>query len=238
MGALENHEAIKYSGFNFYTKDFRKGGMRHKTLTAETKNALLDILKREGALDAEYLGQKLQITAMAVRQHLYALQEEGLIQWESQAKGRGRPKKLWSLTNAAEHIFPDAHQDLALDLISAIQKLEGGDVMAKLLGQRGAQQIKRYCDAMAKGKTLQDKLNILAEIRSHEGYMADSSSDGAVHFLHENHCPICAAATACSGICANELEVFQKALGNDVRVSRDSHIISGARRCSYRIEAK
>lgn len=238
MGASEIHNASKYSSFNFYTKSFRKGDMRQKTLAAETKNALLDILKREGALDAEYLGQKLKITAMAVRQHLYALQDEGLIEWESQAQGRGRPKKLWALTKAAQKIFPDAHQDLALDLISAIQKLDGGDVMKNLLEKRGTQQIKRYRDALAKGQSLKDKVQILSDIRSAEGYMADVTTDDTACFLHENHCPICAAATACSGICANELEVFQKALGRDYIVTRESHIISGARRCSYRIEAK
>jgi len=212
--------------------------MRQKTLATETKNALLDILKREGALDAEYLGQKLEITAMAVRQHLYVLQDEGLIQWESQAQGRGRPKKHWSLTEAAQKIFPDAHQELALDLISAIQKLDDGVVMKNLLEKRGAQQIAKYRDALSKGHTLKDKIHILADLRSSEGYMADVTSDGAALLLHENHCPICAAATACSGICANELEVFQKVLGQDYSVTRESHIISGARRCSYRIEAK
>ena len=51
----------------------------------------------------------------------------------------------------------------------------------------------------------------------------------------ENHCPICAAATACQGFCATEIELFQAALGPGVDVSRTEHIINGERRCAYRI---
>jgi predicted ArsR family transcriptional regulator len=56
--------------------------------------------------------------------------------------------------------------------------------------------------------------------------------------LVENHCPICVAATACLGLCGAELEVFQKVLGRDVAIERTEHIVSGARRCAYRISAR
>lgn len=66
--------------------------------------------------------------------------------------------------------------------------------------------------------------------------MADvKPQPGGEFLLVENHCPICAAATACTGLCAKELEVFQSVLGNDVVVTRTEHIVAGARRCAYRV---
>lgn len=64
--------------------------------------------------------------------------------------------------------------------------------------------------------------------------MADSwvAEDGALIFV-ENHCPICAAAAACAGVCRSELETFQKVLG--AQVVRQEHILLGARRCAYRV---
>ena len=64
--------------------------------------------------------------------------------------------------------------------------------------------------------------------------MADhwQEADGA-YMLVENHCPICAAATACAGFCRSELETFRAALGAEVE--RSEHILLGARRCAYRI---
>jgi predicted ArsR family transcriptional regulator len=54
--------------------------------------------------------------------------------------------------------------------------------------------------------------------------------------LVENHCPICAAARACVGLCDGELRLFQEVLGPRVRIAREEHILAGARRCRYRIE--
>ncbi|GAB4367653.1 MAG: hypothetical protein Kow00121_06140 [Elainellaceae cyanobacterium] len=48
------------------------------TLRERTRRAIVQLLKQEGRLDAETLAAHLGITAMAVRQHLYALQDEQL----------------------------------------------------------------------------------------------------------------------------------------------------------------
>jgi predicted ArsR family transcriptional regulator len=60
--------------------------------------------------------------------------------------------------------------------------------------------------------------------------MADGS-----FLLLENHYPICAAATACTGLCVKELEMFQTVLGQNAIIERTEHIIAGDRRCVYRI---
>ena len=52
------------------------------------------------------------------------------------------------------------------------------------------------------------------------------------YLLLENHCPVCSAARACQGLCASELELFQRVLGPGVTVVREDHILAGARRCA------
>jgi predicted ArsR family transcriptional regulator len=66
--------------------------------------------------------------------------------------------------------------------------------------------------------------------------MAEVAPEGRHAFLFvENHCPICAAATACQGFCATELELFRRALGPGITVERVEHIVTGDRRCVYRV---
>ena len=65
--------------------------------------------------------------------------------------------------------------------------------------------------------------------------MAEWRADADGFLLLENHCPICAAATACQGFCRAELDVFRAVLGPGVSVERTDHILAGARRCAYRI---
>ena len=66
--------------------------------------------------------------------------------------------------------------------------------------------------------------------------MASIVKDTPESFLFvENHCPICAAATACQGLCRSELAIFRAVLGTEITVERTDHILAGARRCAYRI---
>ena len=83
---------------------------------------------------------------------------------------------------------------------------------------------------------LKERLQQLARVRTEEGYMAEVRPDGRGGFLFiENHCPICAAATACQGFCATELDLFRTVLGPHASVERTEHIISGDRRCVYHV---
>jgi predicted ArsR family transcriptional regulator len=68
--------------------------------------------------------------------------------------------------------------------------------------------------------------------------MAEASEEDGVFTLVENHCPICAAASACKGLCDRELSVFERVLGPDCTVERVEHLLSGARRCAYQIRPK
>lgn len=53
--------------------------------------------------------------------------------------------------------------------------------------------------------------------------------------LIENHCPICAAAESCQQFCRTELALFQQLFAETATVSRVDHLLSGARRCAYKL---
>ena len=205
---------------------------------AETRSreAILDMLKRRGPLTASEIAETLSLTAMAVRQHLYALQAEAVVAYSGQPRPIGRPAKLWHLTEASDRLFPDAHAELTVDLIGAVKEAFGAEGMERLLAIRTRDQIAAYGGRIGGGRTLAERLEALAAIRSEEGYMAEvrPAEDGSF-LLIENHCPVCHAAAACTGLCAAELEVFQAVLGEEVEVRRGDHILAGARRCAYMV---
>ncbi len=204
-----------------------------------TRRALLDVLKRLGPRKAADLARDLGVSAMAVRQHLYAMQEEGLIAFAEEAQRRGRPVKLWHLTDAADRYFPDAHAELTVGLLDSMRSAFGDAGLNRLLSVRGREQADLYSERMADRDSLRGRLDALAAIRTKEGYMAEvqETIDGGF-LLIENHCPICRAAAACTGLCAAELLVFRTVLGPDVAIERTDHILAGARRCAYRVTPK
>jgi len=209
-----------------------------KTVNPEkTQRAIVNLLKQSGPTDAQALADRLQLSAMAVRQHLYQLQEQQLISYDLQPRPMGRPAKLWHLTKAADRLFPDGYAELAVGLIDSIRAAFGSAGLEKIIDIRTQQQLANYQNQIPAHLPLSEKLTILADIRTHEGYMAEHQDlgDGSFLFL-ENHCPVCAAASACPGLCDRELIIFQHILA--AKVTRTEHIITGARRCAYRVEPR
>lgn len=209
--------------------------MTKKKAATKTKRAVLDALKLGGPSDASTLAEQQGLSAMAVRQHLYALQEEGFVTFSEVPRPVGRPVKQWALTPSADRFFPDAHADLTAGLLGAMRSVFGEDGLKRLIAERTAQQIASYAERTDPLKSLQEKLNELAAIRSEEGYMAGIEANGSGFLFIENHCPICVAASACSGLCDGELTVFQAVLGPKVKVARTDHALTGANRCAYTV---
>lgn len=201
-----------------------------------TRQGILHLLKQLGPTDAKTLAGRLQVSAMAVRLHLYELQREQLVGFAEERRPTGRPAKLWSLSPLAARFFPDGHADLAMGLLGAMREVLAGATLLKLLAARGRRQLAAYRKRVSASAPLAQRLASLARIRTEEGYMAEKKflADGAF-LLAQHHCPIQLAASSCSGLCASELEVFRKVLGPRVTVERIEHIPSGARRCAYRI---
>ena len=209
---------------------------RDKASNARTRRTIVHLLKQEGPTDAKQLAARVHLSPMAVRLHLYALQSEQLVRYEEQPRPVGRPAKLWRLTPAADRLFPEGYAELTLSLLGSIGKTFGKAGLDRLLALRTRTQIAAYRKRMSGANSLGRRLKALAASRTEEGYMADvKPQPGGTFLLVENHCPICAAAASCTGLCANELEVFQAVLGDDVEVTRTEHIMAGARRCAYRV---
>ena len=201
-----------------------------------TRRAIVQLLKTEGALDSVSLGRHLKLTPMAVRQHLYALQQEKLVTAEVRPVPRGRPAKYWSLTPDAARLFPDAYAELSVALLTAVEDTFGPSGMRRLLGTRLTHQQADYASRIPPSLPLEKKLQRLATVRTEEGYMAEVRRERPGTFLLvENHCPICAAATACQGFCISELDLFRSVLGPGIQVERTEHIVGGDRRCAYRV---
>ncbi|VVE68483.1 transcriptional regulator [Pandoraea pnomenusa] len=197
---------------------------------------VLHWLKTQGPASTAEVAAALGITAEAARQQVQRLVSDGLLVGQTTpSRGAGRPRQTWMLTEAGHARFPDAHSHLTIQLIGSIRQLFGEDGLDRLITQRAADTRLHYKQAVDPLKGLQARLDKLAEIRSAEGYMARVERDGNDWLLIEDHCPICAAAKTCQGFCRTELELFQELIGERGTVSRETHILAGGQRCTYRV---
>jgi predicted ArsR family transcriptional regulator len=207
------------------------------TMSQDNAERILFLLKTRGPLTAAALAKALRITPMGVRQHLARLVDDGLVTHVDERIGVGRPKRHWRLTEKAEARFPDSHAQMTVELLTAVRSVFGAAGLDRLIAERERETLARYKQAMRGARTVEDRAKKLARLRNEEGYMAECAPvpDGSI-LLVENHCPVCAAARSCQGLCRSELDIF-RALFPGVSVDRVDHILVGARRCAYRIDA-
>jgi predicted ArsR family transcriptional regulator len=208
-----------------------------KVRLGASKRQIVERLKRADATPGE-LAVALKMTEAGVRQHLDALADNGLVTSRTRpSEGRGRPPTVWTLTDLAQDLFPDRHDDLTVDLISAVRTALGDEGLQRVIDARAAQQRAAYDRAIPKRASLRARAEALARARTEEGYLAEvvDDPDGKGVLLVEHHCPICTAASACAGLCTSELDLFREVMGANVKVERTQHLLSGDRRCAYRM---
>ena len=203
--------------------------------TSSAREKILFYLKTKGPQAASQLAKRLGVTAMAVRQHLYQLDDEEQVTFLDERRKVGRPARIWRLRPGAAGRFPDSHGELAVGILQAARAAFGESGVTRLINERMKRQAVLYRRRIKKANPLDKRVAALCAIRREEGYMAEWSrdQDGSL-LLVENHCPICAAAEECQDLCAGELSLFRKVLG-EVQVKRVEHILAGDRRCVYRI---
>jgi|TARA_R110002167_G_scaffold141054_1_gene329136 predicted ArsR family transcriptional regulator len=199
-------------------------------------DTLLAKLKSQGAMTSGTLAKALNMTSMGARQHLLRLERKNLVSHFLEKASIGRPKQMWQLTGLGHQRFPDRHADLTLQLLDSVNSVFGAQGLAQLIAVREQQMLNRYQTALSTCKTLASKVSALALIRSDEGYIASVEKISAQHYLLiESHCPICAAASQCQSLCRSELAIFQQCLGEKYIVQRSEYLLTGDRRCSYKI---
>jgi len=199
---------------------------------------ILFLLKTRGPATAATLAKALRITPMGVRQHLSRLVEAALVTHRDERHGVGRPRRHWHLTEKAAARFPDSHAQMTVEILGAAKTVFGARGLDRLIRERERETLARYKAALRGSRNTAERVRRLATLRSEEGYMAEcvAKPDGSL-LLIENHCPVCAAAQACQGLCRSELEIFRSVLGGSA-VERTDHILAGARRCAYRVEPR
>ncbi|MNM15972.1 hypothetical protein D3C76_384030 [compost metagenome] len=201
---------------------------------SSTADRLLHLLKTRGPQQAADAGQVLGMTAEAARQQFGKLAASGWVEAYSQAKGVGRPSQFWKLTEAGHERFPDTHSELTIQLLDTVREAFGEQAIDRLIDMREQKSRALYLRELSNEPDLKARVARLAQLRSREGYMAEyQEQDDGTLLLIENHCPICAAATACQGFCRAELAIFEQVL--QARVERVEHILAHARRCAYRV---
>ena len=206
-------------------------------LNAPTRQRVARSILEHGPSTAAELATRLGLTAAGVRRHLDGLVEQGLLTSREQrvygARGRGRPARVFVLTDAGRDSFGAGYDELAVQALEFLAATAGPDAVERFAQARFAGLEEHFRQALVAADAAETPAQTLVRTLSAEGYAASLRPAAAGEQLCQHHCPVAHVAERFPQLCEAETEAFSRQLG--VHVQRLATIAHGDGVCTTHI---
>ena len=189
----------------------------------KTRDLVARTILENGPQSASDLADRLNLSAAGIRRHLDLLLAAKILEAKepyrttTATRGRGRPSKVFVLTDLGRATFEHSYDDLAVSALRFMSTVEGSNLVAEFARSR-AHEIKRLTSAeVEKSKNATRKIEALADFLNQEGYATTIKSTAIGVELCQHHCPIAHVASQFSELCEAETEAFSEILGSHVQ---------------------
>jgi predicted ArsR family transcriptional regulator len=207
---------------------------------ASTQQRVMSSILKHGPSTAAELATRLGLTPAGIRRHLDVLLASGQIQSREQrvygARGRGRPARVFALTDAGRATFYSAYDDLAITALDFLSETGREDAVTTFAQSRIAQVEARYRDNVSNAAAGTTPAEALAAALTEDGYVASTLPSAFGEQLCQHHCPIAHVAEQFPQFCEVETEMFSRVLG--VHVQRLATIAHGDGVCTTHVPRK
>jgi predicted ArsR family transcriptional regulator len=183
-----------------------------------TREAVARSVLENGPSTAVVLGERLGLTPAGIRRHLDLLVEDGVLEardpHSALSRGRGRPSKVFVMTDNGRQQFEHSYDDLAVATLK-FMSAQSGEHMVQAFADTRAADIQRKAEiAIAKPS---HKSEALATFLTGQGYAASVEVHAHGEQLLQHHCPIAHVAAEFPQLCEAETEAFSQLLGTHVQ---------------------
>ena len=193
---------------------------------APTRDRVARTILENGPSTAADLARRLDLTPAAVRRHLDHLTVEGVVESRDQkvygTRGRGRPAKVFALTEAGRDSFDQQYDDLAVQAMRFLAETQGEDAVLEFARRRVAFVGRDYAAVMAADPDL-TPAEALAKVFTQNGYAASVRDLAPVNGISvgeqlcQQHCPVSHVAHEFPQLCEAETEAIAAVLGTHVQ---------------------
>jgi predicted ArsR family transcriptional regulator len=197
------------------------------TLTERgTRGQVARLILELGPSTAATLGGRLGLTPAAIRRHLDNLVAEGMVETRTARtygnRGRGRPARLFVITDAGRSAFEHAYDDMAASALRFIAERMGEQAVTEFARQQVSELERRYAPVVTREGSLPTRVQALAEALSADGYAASAGpapviGPAAGEQICQHHCPVAHVAAEFPQLCEAETEAFGRLLGTPVQ---------------------
>lgn len=195
------------------------------TRERSTRNRVARSILDHGPSTVADLAGRLRLTQAAVRRHLDSLVADGVVEARDKrvygTRARGRPAKVFVLTDCGRDAFDQSYDSLAVEALRWIERSAGGGAageaaVAAFARDRIETQGDRYREAVEAADPA-DRTEALAKALTADGYAATARNAPVGEQLCQHHCPVAHVAEQYPQLCEAETEFFSRLLGTHVQ---------------------
>ena len=200
-----------------------------------TRGKVVTALRRRHAASAVELADEFGLSANAVRQQLLALERDGYVVERSVRRGPTKPTLEYSLTDAAEALFPHQYDKMLNAVLREVKASFGTGALAAMFGKLGERAAHKYGERMTATDTKGRVLELAALLREN-GVEADVlEKPGGVLELREHNCPYGQTVGEHPEVCAIIHNVLHETVSAESR--QVESIATGGDACRFEIPA-
>jgi predicted ArsR family transcriptional regulator len=186
-----------------------------------TRDAVARLILERGPQSAAALADRLGVSPAAVRRHLDALVADGLLTERdprpSPNRGRGRPARVYALTDSGRAAFPHAYDDLATTALRYLRETGGEQAVTAFAEHRADTLAAELRERVESSASVATRVDALADGLTASGYASTTESAAAGIQICQHHCPVAHVAAEFPELCEAETRVFEQVLGTYVQ---------------------
>jgi predicted ArsR family transcriptional regulator len=185
---------------------------------ARTRDLVARSILENGPSTTAALGERLGLTTAGIRRHLDLLVADGVVvarePRSSSIRGRGRPSKVFVMSDRGREQFEHSYDDLAVAALKFMSAQSGAHLVDGFAQSR-ADDIERQAKKFIANRV--GDVDVLAEFLTDQGYAASVHDNPMGQELCQHHCPIAHVAVEFPQLCEAETEAISKLLGTHVQ---------------------
>ena len=183
-----------------------------------TRDAIARSILENGPSTASTLSKRLALTPAGIRRHLDLLVADGVLEARDPrvgtTRGRGRPSKVFLMTDEGRSQFEHSYDDLAVAALK-FMAAHSGDHLVTAFAESRAEDIERKATTYLAKRI--KKVDALATFLTEQGYAASVEKRGTGEEICQHHCPIAHVAAQYPQLCEAETQAFSRLLGTHVQ---------------------
>jgi len=198
-----------------------------------TREKILHTLLKKPGSTINELAEVVGINPISVRHHLNSLQANGLIEAQEERHGVGRPRLVYSLTEAGMEKFPTRYLRLTSRLLNQLKSSLPKPMVNKLFSEMASSLAEEYAEQI-KGLDMEDRLELIQDLLAEEGFTVEWEKYGAQYRIHEITCPYFQIGQDHPEVCTVDQTLISRMLA--VPAEKIQCILEGGDHCTYVVQ--